>query len=360
MTAKWPFLITEALVVGVLGLGTVTLPAPRPANEFTDAFLVMDFDTVQPAGFGQKEALEARWEELAGDYYARSYGLTEEAIIDGDLVARHVPTPDGPNGSTVQGIRLGEDDKRFPGRELWLRYTFELAEWPYQRMANGKLWGIAGGENFPSAGSDRPVEEQWRGFSARQLFRGSDGVMWLKTYWYDYLPDRPTRGGRQEFVMESPGSDKRYEVPPGTEVTLVQRVVLNSDADTKDGIGQLWVEDADELEVPLRFTKDDLRWYGPKSYDWRDDEDIFGIYFSHFFGGNHETAPPFTAYAEFDDIVIGPTAQSVGYTLSEDENLEVITEDTVGRYLLVAATVAVVTGAVLTAIWRWLDWRQRE
>lgn len=145
----------------------------------------------------------------------------------------------------------------------------------------GKLPGITGrmrcGSDFICDGTD--------GFSARFMWRRNG-----RAVLYLYHADMPNAYG-QDFTLHYPNGDTVF-FEKGKWYTISERVQINTDADTKNGDVQVWINGVEVLNLDtLRFqTNGDLA-------------DCF--YFSTFHGGNDATwAPTETCYMWYDDLLI--------------------------------------------------------
>ena len=321
-------------MVGTAGVGVGEPVDPDPTDPADPAVLDIDFNTVaSTTSYGDSATMLAVWNQLAPTYVASSAGLTEQRITTKDslkvLECRMVPTPSGPNGTIVQEVRLGQTATRLDlGQEGWLAYEVMFnVDWPFVDGKSGKLPGLSGGDTFPADGST--LTAQWKGWAARLLHDadslGVNPESYAYIYYYDRSIDSTTGALRlagEQWPCKADGyspttggfntSDtEKFHFERDTWYQVVERVVMNSDADTKDAIHDIYIDGV------LRMRRTGFRWVGPEhdatvrtaAFDAA--KGVDGFFFSHSFGGDSSTAPATTCYSWFKYFRFGRTAAEV-------------------------------------------------
>lgn len=259
---------------------------PLPVDDV--AIIDVDFDDLEPAGFGDldrallSESFAHEFEYLAS---VNELSLQPNPADPGDLELRQRYVPVERGSPVVEFPTVGLEGSE----ELWLSYTVHF-EPGWEWVLGGKLPGLAGGSN-PSGleGGDGTD-----GFSARLSFERDEHLAA-----YVYHPDREGTPGQ---VFESCRA-----FAPGTDLEIAQRVVMNSAPNAFDGIIEVWVNGEKQIQV------DDIRLRTTGDFN----VDVF--VYSSFYGGNSEKyAPSKRTHARFDEFLVGRTAESVGFDWSRE------------------------------------------
>ena len=236
----------------------------------------VNFDDLASSEFGGKPrgALEDAF-GFGFEYLANEGGLALETI-DGNRFLRQRYEPID-RGTAVTEF-LSEPVNAQKTNEMWLSYKVYF-EPGWEWVLGGKLPGLAGGD-FPSGGKGGDGTD---GFSARLMWRPGGQIVV-----YAYHPDRPGRFG-EDFSLCG-------NVEPGVWTEITTRIVMNSTADSFDGIVEAWVDGQ------KRLSKSDVRWRTTGEFG----VDRF-VYSSFYGGSSREWAPTSTTFARFDDFRMSTT-----------------------------------------------------
>jgi len=179
-----------------------------------------------------------------------------------------------------------------PENEYYMSYFFRFSKnfsWGGS-SEGGKLPGLTGrkrcGDDFFCDGTD--------GFSARFMWRrNGKGVLYL------YHMDMPEKYG-EDFDLRYPEGEIVY-FEKGKWYHIAERVKMNSDGSTYDGIVQVWINGKEVLSLEnIRFQSNN--------------DMIDNFYMSTFHGGNNANwAPTDTCFMWYDDITISTSYDDVSY-----------------------------------------------